>query len=245
MLDRDPERLDGLSREVAAALVHGGEGEPEGQLRRSVLRGDDRGLRVQRVEDGLDQEQIGAAFPEGAHLLGVRLGHLVERRGAVGGVVHPRREGERHVERPDRAGHQPTELVGHLPRELRPLERHLGGDVLERVVGLADPRRREGVGGRDVGAGLEVRAMDLAHDVRLRQVEQVRVAGDVARVVAEALAAVLVLAADALLDQHAPRAVEDGDALLEDGFEPFPCVLHLHSSPTGPGAVLSSALGVC
>ena len=245
VLDRDPERLDGLPREVAAALVHGREGEPEGKLRRGVLRGDDRGLRVQRVEDGLDQEEVRATFAQRVHLLGVGLRHLVERRGAVGGIVHPRREGERHVERPDRAGHQPAELVGHLPRELRPLERHLGGDVLERVVGLADPRRREGVGGRDVGAGLEVRAVDVPHDVRLRQVEQVGVAGDVARVVAEALAAVLVLAAHALLDQHAPRAVEDGDALPEDRFEPFPCVLHLSPHSIGPGAALSGALGVC
>ena len=207
MLDRDPERLDRLAREVAAALVDGGEREPERQLRRGVLRGDDRGLRVQRVEDGFDQEEVDAALAQRADLLGVRLRHLVEGRGAVGGIVHPRRERERHVERPDRAGHQPAELVGDLPRELGPLERHLGGNVLERVVRLADPRRREGVGGRDVGARLEVRAVDLAHDLGLRQVEQVRVPGDVELVVAEALAAVLLLAAYALLDQHAPRAV--------------------------------------
>jgi hypothetical protein len=73
--------------------------------------------------------------------------------------------------------------------------------------------------------------VDVAHDLRPRQVEQVRVAGDVERVVAEALAAVLLLAADALLDQHAPGAVEDGDALREDGFESFPRVVHLRSLP--------------
>ena len=231
MLDRDPERLDGLPREVAAALVDGREREPERQLRSRVLRGDDRRLRVQRVEDGLDQEQVDAALAQGAHLLGVRLRHLVEGRGAVGGIVHARRERERDVERADRAGNEPAELVGDLPREPRSLQRHLGCDVLEPVVGLADPRRGEGVRRRDVRAGLEVRAVDVAHDLRPRQVEQVRVAGDVERVVAEALAAVLLLPAHALLDQHAPRAVEDGDALPEDGFEPFPRVLHLLSLP--------------
>src|SRR5207248_2547387 len=122
VLDRDPERLDRLAREVAAALVHGGEREPERQLRRRVLRGDDRGLRVQRVEDGFDQKEVDAALAQRADLLGVRLDHLVEGRGAVGGIVHPRRERERHVERPDRAGHEPAELVGDLPRELRPFE---------------------------------------------------------------------------------------------------------------------------
>ena len=229
VLDRGPERLDGLTRQRAAREVDDRDADPERQLGRDLARGRDRRLAVEGVEDGLDQEEVDAAVAECADLLGVRLDHLVEGRGAVGGIVHPRRERERHVERPDRAGHQPAELVGDLPRELRALERHLGGNVLERVVRLADPRRREGVGGRDVGARLEVRAVDLAHDLGLRQVEQVRVPGDVERVVAEALAAVLLLATHTLLDQHAPRAVEDDDALPEDRFEPFPRVLHLLS----------------
>ena len=87
--------------------------------------------------------------------------------------------------------------------------------------------------------------MDLPDDVGLRQVEQVGIAGDVERMVAEALASVLLLAAHTPLDQHAPRPVEDGDALSEDGFEPFPRVLHSRLLTRGPGAVLSGALGVC
>ncbi len=229
VLHRDPERLDGLPREVAAALVDGGERKPERQVGRSILRGDDRSLGVQRVEDRLDQEQVDAALAQRSHLLGVRLGDLVERGGAERRVVHPRGKRERDVERSDGAGHETVELVGDLPREPRSLERHLGGDVLERVVGLADPRRREGVGGGDVGAGLEVRAMDLADDLGPRQIEDVRVARHVARVVAEAFSPVRLLTAHMLLDQHAPRAVEDGDALPKDGFEPFPRVLHLLS----------------
>ena len=132
----------------------------------------------------------------------------------------------------------PSNSSADLAREPRSLERHLRGDVLERVVGLADRRRRERVRRGDVGAGLEVRAMDVADDVRARQVEDVRVAGDVARVVAEAVAAVRLLPAHLPLDEHAPRAVEDGDALPEDGFEPFPRVLHLLSlSRPGSGAL--------
>ena len=68
--------------------------------------------------------------------------------------------------------------------------------------------------------------MDARDQLRLREVEQVGIACDVVAVVAEPLAAVALLPAHLALQEHAPRAVEDGDALPEDGFEPFPCVLH-------------------
>jgi hypothetical protein len=58
--------------------------------------------------------------------------------------------------------------------------------------------------------------MDREDDVGLRDVEQVWIARNVAPVVAEALAAVGVLALHVALDQDAPGAVEDGDPPLED-----------------------------
>jgi hypothetical protein len=60
-----------------------------------------------------------------------------------------------------------------------------------------------------VRPGGEVRVVELGHDVRLREVEQVGVALDVARVVAQQLAAVVSLGEPLLLQQHAPGAVED------------------------------------
>ena len=66
VLDRDPERLDGLRGEVPATAVDRREREPERQLGRGVLRGEDRGLAVERVEDGLDEEQVDAAVAERA-----------------------------------------------------------------------------------------------------------------------------------------------------------------------------------
>ena len=92
---------------------------------------------------------------------------LVEGHRAVGGVVDLRRERERDVQRPDRAGDEAAAgLVGGLPREPRALDVHLVDGVLEPVVGLADRGRGERVRRRDVGAGLEVRAVDVEHDVR-------------------------------------------------------------------------------
>ena len=69
-----------------------------------------------------------------------------------------------------------------------------------------------------------------ADQIRLREVEEIRVAGDVALVVPETLAAIGVLATDLPLDQHAPRPVEDCDPFVEDVFE------LLHSPVRHPGA---------
>ena len=101
-------------------------------------------------------------------------------------------------------------------REARALEAHLGRRTFERVVGLADRRRREGVRGCDVRARLEVRVVDLGDDLGRGQVEEIRVALDVVRVRGEALAAVLLLGESAAVDEHAPRAVEHEDSLGEE-----------------------------
>jgi hypothetical protein len=57
--------------------------------------------------------------------------------------------------------------------------------------------------------------VDVPNDLRAGQVEQIRVAGDVARVVREALAAIGVLAAHGPLDQHAVGAVEHDEPLVQ------------------------------
>ena len=43
---------------------------------------EDRGLGVERVEDGLDQEEIGAAVEQAARLLGIGDAQIVEGDGA-------------------------------------------------------------------------------------------------------------------------------------------------------------------
>ena len=216
MLDREPERLDRLSRERAAAAVDDRDRDPERQLGRDLLRGEDRGLGVEGVEDRLDQEHVDAAVAQPADLLRVGLAHVVEGDRAKGGVVDLRREREGHVERADRAGDEAVRPESRgLPGEPRALDVHVVDGLLEAVIGLADRGGREGVRRRDVGARVEVRAMGLGDDLRPRQVEQVGIALDLAVVVTEPLAAEVLLAEAASLEQHAPGAVEHDDALVE------------------------------
>jgi hypothetical protein len=233
VLHRDPERVRGLAREVAPALVDRREREPERELRRGGTRCDDRGLRVQRVEDRLYEEKVDAAITQRTDLLLVRLLHPVEGHGPVRGILDLRREGERDVERADRAGDEPRPvrtaprpLVGGRACKPRTLEAHLGGGTFERVVGLTDRGRSEGVRGRDVCARGEVGVVDLGDDLGGGQVEDVRVALDVVRVRRKALAPVLLLGEPAAVDEHAPRPVEHENALGEEFTELCADVLH-------------------
>src|SRR6266571_7934265 len=78
VLDREPERINGLPGEVSSAAVYRRERDPEGKLRRDVERRGDRGLCVERVEDRLDQQEVDAALRQSPDLLDVRVVHLVE-----------------------------------------------------------------------------------------------------------------------------------------------------------------------
>ena len=111
----------------------------------------DRGLRIERVEDRLDQQEVDAAFGQGLHLLGVGGVDLIERHRPVRGIFHPRGQRQRDVQRADRTGDKPAaRRVRCLPRELRTPQVHAPHQWLQPVVGLADARGGERVGGGDV-----------------------------------------------------------------------------------------------
>jgi hypothetical protein len=62
MLDGGPERLRRLTRQRASGKVDDRDGDPERNLRRDLARRLQRRLRIQRVEDRLDEQQVDAAF---------------------------------------------------------------------------------------------------------------------------------------------------------------------------------------
>ena len=90
------------------------------------------------------------------------------------------------------------------------------GRRVEAVVGLGDAGRGERVRAEDVGAGIEVAGVDRGDGGGLGQAQQVAVAAQVARVVAEPLAAEVGLAEPVRLEHRAHRAVEDEDPLAQE-----------------------------
>jgi hypothetical protein len=139
-----PEGLDGLRGDHGLAAAADRRGDHHRQvsvvLVEDLSDGHERGLGVERVEDGLDQQQVDAARDEGAHLLGVGRLHLVEGHHAEARVVGVGGVGERDRQRPDGACHEATPPVGagHAVGPLAALPRGL-------LVDLPGERLEEGV----------------------------------------------------------------------------------------------------
>ena len=146
-----------------------------------------RGLRVQRVEDGLDQQQVDAAVEQPLDLRLVRLAHLrrtlTARKagsltsGEIDSVRLSRADGAGDVARV--IGRQRIPLVHGRTRHARCRDVEFVRDGLEPVVGLRDRGAVERVGLDDVGAGLEVLLVDALDDVGAGQDEEVAVATQV------------------------------------------------------------------
>ena len=105
---RIPERLRQLARQQAAGFVGDGAGDHHGHVD-AALFGDfgdrvERRLGVQRVEDGLDQQQIGAAVEQALDLLAIGRAQIVEGDGAEAGVGDVGRDRGGAVGRADGAG---------------------------------------------------------------------------------------------------------------------------------------------
>ena len=224
--DGVPERLDHLAREGPAAPVgdrhreHERHGRPA--LGEDLLDGDEGGLADERVEDRLDEEEVDAAVEEAADLLGVGRDEVGEDVRPLPRVVHVDGEGEGPVRRADRPGDpgrppgvRRLEGADRLARDARRRGVHLADVRLEAVVGHRDRLRAEGAGLEDVGARVEVGAVDLGDDVGTREREDVGAPLQLARVVREARAAVGGLVQPVGLDHRPHPAVQDDDPLGE------------------------------
>ncbi len=223
VLDRGVEGVDRLARERAAAAVGDGDRDHHrhaGAAGFELLgHGNQGGLGGERVEDGLDEQHVGAAVEQAADLVAVGQAQVVERGGAEGRIVDLGRQRQRLVGRPDGAGHEARAvrrsrrpLVGHPAGQPRALDIQLVGQILQAVVGLRDGGSREGVGLDEVGAGGEVLGVDVGDDVGPGQYQQVAVALEFDRVVGKARPPVVGGVELAPLDHGAHRAVQHEDA---------------------------------
>ena len=223
MAHRMPERGRRLAGKRAAGKIGDRAGNHDRQthtlLDENLVAGEDRRLGVQRVEDRLDQDDVGAAVDQPAQLLAIGDAQIVEADGAVAGIVDVRRDRRGAVGRPERAGDEAALAVfllsadrgaAHQPRAVAV---EIVDHVLHAVVGLRDGGGGERVGLEDVGAGDGVLIVDFLDRLRLAQDQQIVVALLVAGAAAEPVAAKMVLVEAEALDLRAHGAVENEDAL--------------------------------
>ena len=237
---RVPEGGRRLARQGAAGEVGDGAGDHDRQagalLRKNLLAGEDGRLGVQRVEDRLDQNDLGAAVDQAAQLLAIGNAQVVEGDGAVAGIVHVGRDGRRAVGRPERAGDEAPAAVlargdpGRLASDLRAFAVQFVDQRLQAVIGLRDRGRRERVGLDDVGAGAAIIQVDGPDRLRLGERQEIVVALQVAVAAARVpIAAKMLLPEAEALDLRPHRAVEDEDALARrrrQGGEHFGAIDH-------------------
>ena len=250
VLDGGPEGLGGLGGDESFSATAYGCGDHDGEFDRVCVEdladSDEGGLGVERVEDGLDEEKVGATGDEGADLVDVGFLDLVEGDDAeacvvgVGGV----REGD--GEGADGSGDEalatggvgdavgfdaalagrllvnlPGEVVQHGVFEDGLVE---GGvlaasglaGVFDEELALGDAGCAEGVGLDDVGAGFEEAAVDVHDHLRLGEGEEVAVVEEILGGVLEAVAAHVGFGHAVGANGRAHRAVDDGDAFFED-----------------------------
>ena len=105
---RIPERFRQLPRQQAAGFVGDGARDHHGHVDAARFGdfGDrvERRLGVQRIEDGLDQQQVGAAVEQAVDLFAIGLAQIVEGDGAIAGVGDVGRDRGGAVGRAQRAG---------------------------------------------------------------------------------------------------------------------------------------------
>ena len=179
------EGVERLSAERSSCQVADGHREHDGQLAVTLthhLHGCiDGTFRIQRVEDGLYEQGIHPTLHQTVHLFLVGKEQFVVGHLTHSGIAHVRRHGERLVGGTDTARHKPRFLrravsVGHPAGDSGTFQGHFPRTILKMIVGLRDALAAEGVGGDDVGACLEITAVDILYHLRTAQVQLVGIA---------------------------------------------------------------------
>ena len=221
MADRIPEGLDRLARQDATRGIGDRAGDHDRQAPAEPLEAlvdrKERGLRVQGIEHGFNQQNIDAAFHQRFGLLDIGRAQLLEADVAGTRIIDVGRNRGGFRLWAECTGHEARLVgravsVGRLTGDARRGEVHLARQLGHAVVGLRDGGRTESVGLDDVGAGSQIAGMDLGNHLRTGDREQLVVAFDVVGEVGQPLAAIVGFGELVALDHGAHGTVEDQDA---------------------------------
>ena len=221
MANRVPERLDRVARQVAARKVGQRHAHHDrhlaAQLALQLLHREDARLGVERVEHGLDQDEVRPALHQPGGLLPIDFDQMIEGDLAIAGVLDIGRERQGLVGRPDCTGNETRAAI--LRRVfIRQFARDAGGFDVDRVdlvfrlvVCLADRVGGEGVGRNDIRPRIQIGAGNVGDHIGPGQRENVVIALLVGGQVQ--IARIIRLGQLAVLDLRAERTIGYEDAL--------------------------------
>ena len=194
-------------------------GKPPAERVEHPIAGEDRRLGVERVENRLDQNDVGAAVDEAFDLLGIGVAQFVESDRAEAGIVHVGRKRGGAIGRAERARDEARlavetfSLQRRATREARAVAVELIDHLLHAVIGLGDACGGKRIGLQDVRARHRISEQNILDCPRLRQGQQIVVALEMAFTVDETLAAEVTLVEREVLNLGSHRPVEDENAL--------------------------------
>ncbi len=226
---RVPEGRRRLARQRAAGKVGDRAGDHHWQMNalgsKALLAGEDRGLGVQRVEDGFNKDEVGTTIDQAVDLLTIGETQIIEADGTVAGIVYIRRDRRGAVGRADGTGDETAAAIlalGALGGATHD-EGALAVEVIDRafhlVIGLRDARGRKRVGLQNIRPRHGVAEMDILDRIRLRQDQKVVIALLVTGTPNETITAEVVLVKSKALDLRAHGTIENEDALFSRLFQ--------------------------
>lgn len=227
MRDRCVECLDGLSGERPSAV---GERSRHDEGKLPSARGEDlpggeyRRLAVERVEKGLELDDVRAAVHQPLYLRSISGNEPFEIDLAARGVVHVRGDGGGFARRPHRTAHEPWPRLRMLPHVVvrRPsghLCRSAANRIrmfLQAVIGERNAVRIERIGRNDVGTRLQIGAVYLPDDLRPGKGQQIVAPFQREMPRCELLAPVLLFPQAVPLYHGTHTAVEDDNPLPDN-----------------------------
>ena len=219
--DEGRERLarEGATRAVAHRDAHH-DRESLPATFKHFVGGKEGGFGIERVEDGLDEDEVDPTLHQSINLLAIDRGQIHEGHRTSCRIVDIGADGGRAVGRPHPTRHKARacavlshELIGHPPRNLRPFQIELPHKLLALVVGHRNALAREGVGGQDVSSCRQVTAGNIVHHVGTSEVEQVVVPLQLAGQVGEGFVAEILFFQPVGLNHSAHCPIQNENAL--------------------------------
>ena len=165
--------LQRLAGQGPAAPVGHGDRHDDRETIPHLLNGIQGRFHVQRIEGGLDEQDVHASLDEGRDLLPVTCRHVVETILPFCGTGHVRGKRQRLGCGADTARHPylTARLFGAGTGDPGPGKRHFTGPFFQSVLLLGDPVRTESIGFDKIRTGFDISLMDRCDDIRPRQVQ--------------------------------------------------------------------------
>ena len=225
--DGSEKGIDGLSAKCTSCQVADGHRHHDGQLHichpHRLNGGIDGGFCVEGIEHGLNEQCIHTASDQCLYLLLVGGKERIVVDVACGGVGHIGTHRTGFVRRSYRPADEPLlsvrgKSVGHFSCDTRSGVCHVGGFVLQMIVGLGYGLRGKCVGGNEVGSRLQVFAMNIFDNVGTGDVQHVVVAGKLPFYILEHVAPEIIFRQAIALYHGTHGTVEQHDALFDHLF---------------------------